>query len=367
MKRSGFIRTACIFSILLLFSSQLLSCTRPDPSASGSETENPSGPPAPSAQGSTLPSDEPSEEPGGAPVPSVPESETEPALPPEYDVLNHYSNLFIVTNVNNYLNLRNAPSTDGAIIGKITKNAGGEILEDLGAWYHILSGGIEGYIAAEFCVTGEEAAALAPSVASPMVRVTAERLNVRTGPGLEYEVWTQLGTADRLAVDEDLGDWYKVSINSTEGYISKEFAEPGWYLTEAMPWTSLSGTTEKRKQLFNYAEQFIGIPYQMGGTSLQGGGIDCSSYVQQCLKNALGIGLDRTSRQLATRGVEVSLVDARPGDLMFYTDQYGTIDHVAFYMGDGKILHASRSFGQVAVSTYNYASEPVLIKDVIRD
>ena len=284
------------------------------------------------------------------------------------DVLNHYSNMFIASKVNNYLNIRNAPSTEGAIIGKLTKDAGGEILEDAGdGWYRIQSGGIEGFVSGSYIITGDEARAFAPSVAVEMVHIIAERLNVRTGPGLDYEVWTQLGTADRLTVDEDLGEWYKIRINNTDGYISKDFAEPGWYLMEAMPWTAVSGTSEKRQKLFRYAEQFIGIPYKMGGESLEGYGIDCSSFVQQCLKNALGIGLDRTSRQLATRGYEVSLADAKPGDLMFYTDPYGEIDHVAFYMGDGKILHASRSFGQVAVSAYNYASEPVLIKNVIGD
>ena len=303
---------------------------------------------------------------------TIPAQETLPpetdAPDPALDVLNHYSNMFIASKVNNYLNVRNAPSTSGDIIGKLAKDAGGEILEAYdNGWYHISSGGIDGFVSSEYCISGEEARAYAPSVARLMVRVTAERLNVRSGPGTEFETWTQLGSSETQAVDEALDGWYKITVNNAEGYISADFAEPGWYLQEAMPWTSLSSASPARQQLFAYAEQFIGIPYMMGGTSLSGGGIDCSSFVQQCLKNALGIGLDRTSRQLATRGYEVSLMDAKPGDLMFYTDAWGTIDHVAFYMGDGKILHASRSFGQVAVSAYNYASEPVLIKNVIGD
>ena len=73
------------------------------------------------------------------------------------DVLNHYSNMFIASKVNNYLNIRNAPSTEGAIIGKLTKDAGGEILEDAGdGWYRIQSGGIEGFVSGSYIITGDE-------------------------------------------------------------------------------------------------------------------------------------------------------------------------------------------------------------------
>ncbi|MBR6323213.1 MAG: SH3 domain-containing protein [Lachnospiraceae bacterium] len=287
---------------------------------------------------------------------------------PALDVLSHYTNIFLAININDHLNVRSEPSLEGNIIGKLTRGSGGSIIEDCGnGWYHISSGGIDGYIASEYCTNGETARKIAPFFAVRMVRVTAEKVNVRSGPGTEYEVWTQLGSSEMQALSEELDGWYKIDINDTYGYISSEYAEAGWYLTEAMPWTGLSSASPKRQKLFTYAEQFIGVPYKMGGTSLDGDGIDCSSFVQQCLKDALDIRLDRTSRQLATRGIEVTLEEAKPGDLMFYTDSYGTIDHVAFYMGDGKILHASRSFGQVAVSAYNYSSEPVLIKNVIGD
>ncbi len=282
---------------------------------------------------------------------------------PTLDVLNHYSHMFIASKVDSCLNLRDAPSMKGAVIGKIIKNGGGEILEDLGKWYRVQSGGMEGYVAAEYCVSEEEARKLAPSVAVKMVHITDRSVNVRSGPGLDFDILTQLGIADCVSVVEDLGEWYKIRISNFEGYISKDYAEPGWYLNEAVAF----GISGKRQKLLSYAEQFIGIPYKWGGTSLDGDGIDCSSFVQQCLKNALGISLDRTAEQLSACGCEVSLSEAKPGDLMFYTDQSGKIDHVAFYIGDGRIIHASLSFGQVTVSAYNYVSKPALIKNVIGD
>ena len=120
-----------------------------------------------------------------------------------------------------------------------------------------------------------------------------------------------------------------------------------------------------RKSILDFASQYIGNPYVWGGTSLENGA-DCSGFVQAIYAN-YGYFLPRVAEDQAEVGTKIPVGDAKPGDLMFYTDPYGEIDHVAFYMGDGKILHASRSFGQVAVSAYNYASEPVLIKNVIGD
>ena len=209
-----------------------------------------------------------------------------------------------------------------------------------------------------------EAAADDPAGGIRMVRVTTEHLNVRTGPGTEYPIILQLTEGDRFPLDGEEGGWYRIRIHQTEAFISKDYAEPEWYRGEVAP---ADGMSRKRRQLMNYAGQFVGIPYKMGGESLEGGGIDCSSFVQQCLQNALGICLDRTSRELAERGFAISLSEARPGDLLFYADESGTIDHVAFYMGDGQILHASRTFGEVAVSDYNYKTEPVLVKNVLGD
>ena len=276
-------------------------------------------------------------------------------------VLKHYSDLFIASKTPSRLNLRDEPSTNGRIIGKIPKNGGGEILKNLGEWYYVRSGGIEGYVASKYCVSGKEARTLAPSVAVRMVRATIGSLNVRYGPGLEFEILTQIGPDDLFPIIKDLGEWYQIRFSRFEGYITKTYAEPEWYLAEAVP----SGISAKRQKLLRYAGQFVGIPYKLGGTSLSGSGIDCSNFVHECLKNALGIGLDRTAGQLASRGFTVSFSEAKPGDLMFYADQEGKINHVAIYMGDGRIIHSALSFGQVSISSYNYNSEPVLIKNVI--
>ncbi len=285
---------------------------------------------------------------------------------PREDVWNHYSNMFIASKVNTYLNVRNQPTTDGTIIGKLTKYSGGELIEDMdNGWWHISSGGIDGYIWSENCVTGDEAKEVALEHCMQMVEVTTEKLNVRSGPGLEYEVWTTLNANEKQVVEEMDGDWLKIAFNSTYGYINAEYVKTGFYLVEAIPWSSISDCSPTRQQILTFGEQYLGTPYVYGGTSLTGG-IDCSSFVQQCYASA-GFSLPRTSREQATVGTQISLDQAKPGDLLFYADATGTIDHVVMYLGDGKILHAALSFGQVTISKYNYSTEPVRVVNVIGD
>lgn len=296
--------------------------------------------------------------------PTTPEPTTEPPDPRE-DVWEHYNNMFIASKLTNYLNVRDQPTMDGKIIGKLVKYAGGELLEDLGnGWYHIRSGEIDGFIAAEYCVTGEEAKQIALEHCFEMVEVTAERLNVRSGPGEEYGVWTQLSASEKLVVEAQEGAWLKISINSSSGYIHSDYTKTGFYLVEAMPWSSISNYSPTRQALFAYAEQFLGTKYVFGGTDLHNG-IDCSSYVQQCFRNAIGIELQRTSRDQVKQGAAITMAEAKPGDLLFYADENQVVNHVAMYLGDGKILHAAQSFGQIIISKYNYATEPVAVRNVI--
>ena len=85
----------------------------------------------------------------------------------------------------------------------------------------------------------------------------------------------------------------------------------------------------------SYATQFVGNPYVYGGTSLTSGA-DCSGFVQSVYAN-FGVSLPRTSYAQMTAGYEVPYSEAQPGDLICYGG------HVAIYMGNGQIVHASNS------------------------
>ena len=97
--------------------------------------------------------------------------------------------------------------------------------------------------------------------------------------------------------------------------------------------------------------QFLGNPYVWGGTDLVNG-TDCSGFTQGVYAY-FGYSLPRTTYSQVNSGIEIhSLADAQPGDLLFYHDT----GHVAIYIGDGKIVHASNHRDGIKVSKADYST-----------
>ena len=92
----------------------------------------------------------------------------------------------------------------------------------------------------------------------------------------------------------------------------------------------------------NRALQNIGVPYRFGGSN-PASGFDCSGLVNHVYREALGIALPRTSRQLASVGSPVAESDLRPGDLVFFNTRGAANSHVGIYLGDGRFVHAPRA------------------------
>ena len=106
--------------------------------------------------------------------------------------------------------------------------------------------------------------------------------------------------------------------------------------------SSSSSSSGSGSSVVDYATQFVGNPYVWGGTSLTSGA-DCSGFVQSVYAN-FGVSLPRTSYEQQNAGTEVSYADAQPGDLICYGG------HVAIYMGNGQIVHASNSRDGIKIS-----------------
>ena len=113
-----------------------------------------------------------------------------------------------------------------------------------------------------------------------------------------------------------------------------------------------------RQNLVNYALQFVGGPYRAGGNDPRTG-VDCSGFVRYVMQNGAGISMNRSSGSQATQGYAVSSSQMQPGDLLFYSGGSG-INHVAMYIGDGKIVHASTYATGIKISKWNYRN-PVKI------
>ena len=107
---------------------------------------------------------------------------------------------------------------------------------------------------------------------------------------------------------------------------------------------------EMRQGIVDFALQFVGNPYVYGGTSLTNGA-DCSGFVMSVFAE-FGYELPRVAAAQCSASEKKSVADIEAGDLVFYGE--GCIDHVALYIDDGKIVHASTAATGIKVSDYDY-------------
>ena len=99
----------------------------------------------------------------------------------------------------------------------------------------------------------------------------------------------------------------------------------------------------------NYAIKFKGNPYVHGGTSLTKGA-DCSGFTQSIYKH-FDISIPRTVEGQSKVGKKVSFDELKEGDLVFYSNGDNNPTHVALYIGNDKIIHASTPVGGIKITT----------------
>lgn len=298
----------------------------------------------------------------------------------------------VIARVNNYVNVRDIPSEDGEIVGKLYDKSVGTFIEESDGWYKISSGSVEGYVKAEFCVTGDDAVSYAREVGTRIATVTTTTLYVREEPGTDAVILGMVPIEDELIVTEELDGWVKVNIEEGDGYVSTDFvnmstefvkaesieeerarlakeeaaraeaqaaaarkaaenkasssssSSSGETTTYAPPSGSASG-----QAVVDFAMQFVGNPYVYGGTSLTNGA-DCSGFVMSVYGN-FGVSLPHSSAADRNVGAAVNGIEnAQPGDIICYSG------HVGIYAGNGQIVHASTSKTGIIVSNATYRS-----------
>lgn len=279
-----------------------------------------------------------------------------------------------VSNVTNYLNIRESAGESAKIIGKLPSYAGCEILETQDGWYKIRSGKITGYVKSDYILTGDTARQAAMEHADLMAVVSTDGLNARTEPSTDAKIWTQLSSNERYHVLSQMDGWVQIEFDEggegdsgnevSSAYVSTDYVDVRYALAEAVKFSQAEEKASLRSQIVNYAMQFLGNPYVWGGTSLTKGA-DCSGFTMQIMKH-FGISLPHYSGDQAKRGTRIKSGDMRPGDLIFYGNSRGTINHVAMYIGNGQIIHAASRRSGIKISTWNYRT-PLRIVNVIGD
>ncbi len=302
--------------------------------------------------------------------------------------INQYDNL-VIFKKSGYMNVRSTPENKGDdnVIGKLTSKAAGDIIETVDGWYKIKSGTVTGYIAAdpELIATGQEAKDLAMQNAAQMAIITTDVLNVRVEPNTDSKIWTQIVKDERYPVVDQQDGWVQIDLGSVDAedgsqdgdekaYISTRDnnVEVRYALNEAIKFTpskdngsSGGGSSTKqsrRSQLVNYALQFVGNRYVWGGTSLTNG-VDCSGFTMRVMEK-FGVSLPHYSGSQAQMGKKVTSATMQPGDLIFYAGSNGKVNHVAIYIGNGRIVHAASRRSGIKTSTWNYRT-PVAIRSML--
>jgi cell wall-associated NlpC family hydrolase len=238
------------------------------------------------------------------------------------------------------VNIRTAPGLEGAVVAMMGSGEEIDATGISGDFYAFERSGATVYIHKDF-TAGVLYPYLSAAAGAPTERyaviVAAGGVNFRSGPSVDASAISLLPTNSSPVYIAQEGEWYKVSVSGSEGYVKAEFAELRDAKPPAAPAWSSTGSA-----IADYGLQFLGTPYSYGGTNLNSG-VDCSGFVYSVYGH-FGIKLNRRSSDQINNGVRIDQSQLQPGDLIFFDttgSNDGGISHVGISIGGGKFVHSS--------------------------
>lgn len=327
-------------------------------------------------------------------TPSKPEVTT----PPKDTTTSSASYTGKIVNVSTSLRVRDSASTKGNVVGTLTNGTTVNITGESGDWYTIDYNNSKAYVFKEY-VQKTEATPEATTEPKPSEGTTAgggtedntaqkgQVVNVSTNLRIRAEASTTSNVLGYLINGQEVivkgksSDWYKISYNGIEGYVSNSYIQ----IIDG----STGGTTENKPtssvydNVINAMKAHIGSPYVWGGsgeylttslldllkirypyqtangayiraTSYADKGyraFDCSGLMQWGFRQA-GVSIGRSTWDQIGNGLEVPLDKVQPGDLLFYS----SLEHVGMYIGNGQWIEAPNKKADVRIVNVPWGS-----------
>ncbi|GHU53897.1 cell wall hydrolase [Clostridia bacterium] len=266
----------------------------------------------------------------------------------------------------NLVNIRKYPDVDYEVLAQADYGDTVRVVGRYGEWLNIDYNGESSYIHQDYVDADREVlsrlAEVTPVKPAQETEVAtggydgyavvmSDGLRLRSLPSQGADILTTYQNGTAVDVYGDFGDWIKVGLDGTEGYVSREYVSlqdgerPKASLMSAPLITGTEyGGNARADEIISYAKQFLGTPYSWGGTNLNSG-VDCSGFVYAVMKH-FGVNLSHNSAAQSHEGIEIPKSQLQSGDLVFFdTDgaNDGHISHVGIYMGNGQFIQSSSS------------------------
>ena len=306
-----------------------------------------------------------------------------------------------VYNVSSNLRVRSGASTSSSILGYLTNNAKVTIVGSEGEWYKIKYNNGYGYVSKEYITTnldstnntennntgnnntGNSDSSEAMNAVGVVTNVSSN-LRVRKQPSSSAVVLGYLLNNENVNITGKEGSWYKINFKGSVGYVSADYIKiSGESDNNNVDNSSNQSVSNAYSIVLEELKSHIGSPYAYGGSgelvtsaSIQtlknrfpdyasegkydtlyqyvDSGLrmfDCSGFMQWGFSKA-NISIGRTTYDQIKSGVEVSLDDVQPGDLLFYSN----LGHVGMYIGNGQWIEAPNHGKTIRITNVPWSS-----------
>lgn len=235
------------------------------------------------------------------------------------------------------LNIRQAATTASRSLGTVDPGAYIEVIGESGSFYKVRysTNGAIGYCHKDYINLITEESGVVATASGP--------LNLRARSNTSSTILAKLPKGTTLPILDVLDNgWLKVLYGKSIGYVSADYFLPREGADIPVP--EISNT---RSNLVNLAKSYLGTLYEWGGDIVDNPnsyGFDCSHFTYQVLKAYGLMDRYRTSSTQAAWATPISRSELQPGDLVFYKNSSGRVNHVVMYIGDGLIIGANGGY-----------------------